>query len=161
MSILDQAIEFEKKGRLFYMEKAAKAQNPAIRNILINLAEDEEKHAEFLQQIKDGVAKEFVPSNSMKNIRKILEESVLANENFLSEETLIQDVLAAAIDLEKRAVAHYTKEAIAAESEETQALLLELAKEEEKHDHLLTNLLKYIDQPKNILETQEFQHYDK
>lgn len=161
MSILDQAIEFEKNGRAFYLEKAALAQNPAVKNILISLADDERQHAEFLQKLKDGTATTFTPSESMKNIKRILEESTLAGDNFLSEEALIQDVLKAAIELEQRAAAHYTEEAIAAESPETQGLLRELAKEEEKHEALLVNLLKYLDNPKNILETQEFQHYDK
>ncbi len=159
MSILDQAIQFEYEGHKFFSEKAAQAQNPGVKQILTNLAEDELEHAEYLKGLKSGLRDELKPSDAMKNIKKILEESTLTNARFLAEEVGIMDVLNAALELEERAHQHYTAEALAELDDNTRKLLEKLAIVEEGHHKLIQSLIDFLDNPQSILETQEFQMY--
>lgn len=161
MDILDQAIEFEFKGHKFFSEAAAKAKNEGVKAILEHLANDELQHAEFLKLLKSGARKEFTPSKNMPKIKTIIEESSLNNESFLSQEANIKEVLQAALDLEKQAHDHYTEEALQALDSETRHLLRMLAKEEEHHHKLIEGLLTYLDNPRDILETPEFQFYEE
>ena len=160
MDIIEQAIAFELEGHKFYLKKTEAAKDSAVKAILTNLADDELKHAQFLRELKAGTAKTFAPTNSMHTIREILKKTAVNNLNFLSDEIGIRDVCNAALDLEERAMNHYSAEAIQTQNPETQELLKLLAKEEEKHYHLIQDLIDFIDNPKAILETQEFQWYD-
>jgi len=161
MDILDQAIDFEYRGNKFYAEHAAKATHPAVKAILSDLAADELRHADFLKQIKAGAAREFKPTQSFHHIRDVIQQTVMNNLNFLSDEVGIQDVLIAALAFEDKARRHYESEAFKVYDAEVQGLLKRLAREEQRHYNLIDSLLKFIDNPKNILETQEFQHYDE
>jgi len=160
MDILDKAIEFEYKGHEFFKEKAAQAKTPAVKQILENLAQDEIEHAKFLEGLKSGETRTFNPSTSMRNIKSILEESKVNEINFLEDEPDVLEVLNAALELEARAANLYSKEALATQDPEIQDLLKQLEFEENSHHALIQNLIKYLDGPFNLLETQEFQRYD-
>ncbi len=160
MDILDQAIDFEMNGHKYYTEHAAAAQNPAVKTILENLADDELKHAEVLREIKSGAAKEFPPTQSMHRIRDVIKESSLNDVNWLKDEVGILEVLETALDFEEKAKNRYREEAIKAEHPDSVEILTLLAEEEDKHYVLIKNLIEFIDNPQNILESQEFQFYD-
>ena len=161
MDILDQAIDFELNGHKYYMEHAEQAKNPAVKTILENLADDELKHAEILRKIKAGAAKEFPPTRSMHRIRDVIKESSLNDVNWLKDEVGILDVLQTALEFEENAKNRYREEALQADHLESVEILNKLAAEEDKHYFLIKKLIEFIDNPQNILETQEFQFYDE
>jgi len=159
MDILDQAILFEYEGHKFYSEQAAKAKNAGVRGILENLAKDELDHAAFLESLKAGARREFPPSPTMSNIRKIIETHSVKKESFLAEDADLLETLKTALEFEDRARKHFEDEALTSVDGETATLLKLLAREEEKHFHLINNLIRFIDNPGSLLETQEFQRY--
>jgi len=160
MDIIEQAIDFEYNGHKFYTEQAALAKTTAVRDILKNLASDELEHAEFLEFLQKNQVDEFKPSDSMHKIKDIIKESIITDPKFLSKDLAVLDVLKAALELEDKARKHYSDEALSTLDEKSQKLLSLLALEEEKHYNLIANLIKFIDEPGNLLETQEFSHYD-
>lgn len=160
MDILDKAIEFELEGNKFYLENAAKAKSKAVKRILENLAQDELEHAEFLRFMKNNQADDFKPSKTLGKVKEILEESRLSEPDFLVQDTDVLEVLKEALIIEDKARQHYTDEAIATLDEKSQKLLKLMALEEEKHYKLIDNLIKYLDNPGNLLESQEFSFYD-
>ncbi len=161
MDILEQAIEFEYSGHKLYFENAQKAKNPAVKFILNSLAEDELVHAEFLKNLKDGQAKEFKPSESMPKILDIIKSSSLQDANFLSEDSNVLAVLEQALRIEDEARSHYSGEATKELDARTRQLLEKLAREEEQHYTLISNLIRHLNNPQAILETPEFQYYEK
>ncbi len=160
MNILEEAIEFEYKGHEFYKEKAALAKDPGVRNILENLAQDELDHATLLEQIRDGVLDNLTLSSSMTRVKDILKSAAMNDIDFLSNEVGLLEVLHAALQFEERARNHYQNEAVRQFDPKAQEILALLVKEEDKHYKLIAGLIKYLDSPKNILETQEFNFYD-
>jgi rubrerythrin len=161
MDILDKAIEFELQGNKFYLESAAKAKTKAVKNILENLAHDELEHAEFLGFLKNNQVDDFVPSKTLGKIGSILKESALNDPNFLQKDADVIHILHEALAIEDKARQHYTDEAMASLDEKSQKLLKLLALEEENHYKLIDNLIKFLDNPGNILESQEFNFYDE
>ncbi len=160
MDLIDQAIAFEKEGHQFFMDHAARVSNPTVKFILESLAEDELKHIEYLEKLRDGSLKEYQASPGMKNIKNALEKAVKQNPHFLADDPSIRSVLESAMAVEQNAKEQYTKEALAQQSPENREFLEKIAKEEDRHYWLLKNLLDFYENPKNILEDQEFQYYE-
>ena len=156
MDILDHAIDLETKGRKFYLDSAAIAKTPAVKAILESLAEDEVGHARFLVELKNNAAAPYTPSLSFSKIEGILRESKLNSPETLAETDDVRDVIKMAIDFEDKARLHYDNEAFITLRPEARETLRLLAREEERHHQLLSGLLKYLDNPENLLETQEF-----
>ncbi len=159
MDILDQAIEFEYQGLAFFKKSAEKAENPAVKEIFMNLAKDEQQHAAFLETLKKGSTLEYKASESMKNIKGIIKEACIKDDHFLSKEAGILDTLKAALDFEDRTRNHFLEESMKTADANLKHLLTMLAKEEEMHHKLIENLIKFYETPQDILETQEFQSY--
>ena len=156
MDILDHAIELENNGRKFYLESASLAKTPAVRAILESLAEDEVGHARFLIELKSNATVPYAPSASFSKIEGILKESKLSTPEGLAETDDVREVIQKAIDFEDKARLHYDNEAFITLRPEARETLRLLAREEERHHQLLCGLLKYLDTPENLLETQEF-----
>jgi len=161
MDILDKAIEFELEGNKFYLENAAMAKTKAVKSILQNLAQDELEHAEFLKFLKNNQVDDFKPSKTLGKVKDILKESSLNDPDFLKKDADVIEVLHKALAIEEKARQHYTDEAISTLDEKSQKLLKLLALEEEKHYKLIDNLIKFLDNPGNLLESQEFSFYDE
>ena len=160
MDLIQQAIKFELEGHKFFKDHAARVKNPTVKFILESLAEDELKHIDYLERLREGTLKEYKPSEGMKNIKQALEKAVKENPNFLKDDPSIRAVLESAMAVEQNAKEQYTREALAAQSPENRVFLEKIAKEEERHFWLLKNLLDFYESPKNILEDQEFHYYE-
>jgi len=158
MDILDQAIEFEYLAHKMYSEYAAGAKSQAVKNIFAGLAEDELVHVQYIKALKESSNMDIKPTATMHRIKEII--AAADDSGFLAKEAGINEVLKRALEFEKKAQLHYEKELAGASSPEQKRILEIMAKEEARHYDLINSLMKYLESPQAILESQEFHWHE-
>ncbi|MBF0122182.1 MAG: ferritin family protein [Candidatus Omnitrophica bacterium] len=114
-AILRLAIQVEEEGALFYRKLAGLARNPAVKETLLSLAEDELRHQKDLAQIansfsSDGQAVSF-PVNvigMMKNSTETLKRMMKGAQPMDADVLTLGQAFNIAINNEKSAIRVYT-----------------------------------------------------
>jgi rubrerythrin len=144
IDILKQAILLERRGYAFYSNVAAQATDPDIRNIFQTMADEETVHVKFLSE-------QFSNYEKNKSFLKV-ELPDFANDGvaelILSEEVKKKitaagfeaAAIAAAIDMEKRAIEIYSQQAEKAVDPAERELYSWLADWEKTHLQVLNAL---------------------
>jgi len=126
IDILKQAILLEKRGYAFYSRVAEQAQDPDIKNIFTIMANEETTHVKFLSEqfANYGKNNEFlkVPLPDLAN--EAISNLVLTEEikMKIAAAGFEAAAISAAIDMEKRAIEIYSKQAVAAVDPNEKAL---------------------------------------
>jgi len=127
--IIEFAIKKEEEAFNLYNELKEKTEDPAIRKIFEELAEEEKKHKQKLIDFKEG--KLFLTPISEKVPDLKISENLVKTE--LKGEFDIQDALIFAMNREKLAFTLYIQLSEKAENSDAKSILLSLAQEEAKH----------------------------
>lgn len=158
MDIFKFAIQMECEGQDYYRQLASKTTHNGIKNILVMLAEDELKHQQAIEKVRD-TASEMPETAVLANAKNVFQQMKdFGGEVNLSgdEESLYRH----AMDLEMKSRSFYKDKADQIETPEQKNLFLKLAEEENKHYHVLSNLVDFVAAPKTWLEDAEFEHLD-
>lgn len=127
--ILDFAIENEQAAVDMYESLAEESKRPAMREVLIDFANEERKHKGLLLSVKEG-RRQLKPGREPILDLQISDYTVAGdpgpNANY-------QSILLFAMKKEKAAFRLYTNLAAQADDPEIKVLLLGLAQEEAKH----------------------------
>jgi rubrerythrin len=160
MNVFDLAMEMEKDGEKYYRQLAEKTTNSGLKNILGMLAEDEVKHFQVLQKLKDA-SKAELPStlilSGSKNVFQRLQEEK-AWEDIPMDQI---DLYKKARDIETKSFAFYMEKAKANTDRATQKMFFLIAEEEKRHEFLLEHLIQFVSRPQTWLENAEFNHLDQ
>ena len=144
IDILKQAILLEKRGYAFYSKVAEQTPDPDIKNIFIIMANEETTHVKFLSE-------QFSNYDKNHEFLKVLLPD-LANEaisNLVLTEELKKKIavagfeaaaISAAIDMEKRAIEIYSKQAETATDPNEKAFYSWLSDWEKSHLKILSDL---------------------
>jgi rubrerythrin len=143
--ILKNAILLEKRGRAFYQKVSDEASNSAVKEFFQMMADEETRHIEALsEQFKAyKTDKSFLPKEYME---KGSQEDVAAK--VLTPDTMEQiasagfeaAAIAAAMNMEKQAIALYGKRAESATDPQEKALYKWLADWESTHSQFLADM---------------------
>ncbi len=144
IDILKQAILLEKRGYAFYNKVAEQTQDPDIKNIFTIMANEETVHVRFLSEQFSNYDKnhEFlkVPLPDLAN--EAITNLVLTEE--IKKKIAVAGfegaAISAAIDMEKRAIEIYSKQAEIATDPNEKALYAWLADWEKSHLKILSDL---------------------
>ncbi len=126
--ILDFAIAREQDAFDFYTGWSKRTKSDAMRKFFEELASEERKHKEFLEQIKAG--RELAPFESKIEDLKIAEFMV---QSAPDEDLSYQDALILAMKREKASFKLYNYLADVADEAKLKDLFRKLAQEEAKH----------------------------
>jgi rubrerythrin len=148
MDILKEAILLERRGQAFYHEVANKADNPAVKTFFETMAREEESHVEILEsQFASYVQNQqflTIPAQDQEN--EPMAGLVLSQE--VKREIAAADfeaaAIAAAMMMEERAVALYSKRAETAQDPAEETLYRWLADWERGHLSFLAKLDREI-----------------
>ena len=159
MDIYDFAIQMEHDGEQFYRDVASKTAEKGLRAILMNLADDEKKHAEIIGNIQSQTPRmeATVILDTAKNVFQQMKD-------FGGEFDLTGDEEKAyrqAMVMEQRSIDFYLDRADQVENTEQKELFKQLAKEEKKHYCLLENMADFVARPKTYLADAEFSNLDE
>jgi rubrerythrin len=126
--ILDFAIRSEQEAVDFYTQLANQSQNPAIKKVFMEYAEEEVRHKAKLVSVKEGNT--FHMSGEKVRDLKIADYLVDVKS---SPKMTYEEALIFAMKKEKKAFMLYMKLADQATDPALKALFLSLAEEESKH----------------------------
>ncbi len=158
MNVFDFCMQMETDGRTYYLELTGKTSVPALKNILLNLADDELKHYNLFKALRDGAHAEYKEAEQTKilpNTRNVFQnlrdESV--DHQFPNDARTVWDK---ARDIEKKSEEFYRAEALKLSDPNQKKILNAIADEEHKHWVALQHVIEFLDRPHSFLEDAEW-----
>jgi rubrerythrin len=137
--ILDQAIRFEEDAFQFYTKAQAMVKRSHIKSALQDLAQQEVKHKQKLQALREGNTEAIIATPRQGKIEDLKLAEYLVSRP-LDENASFQDVLIVAMQREKSSYDFYGTMAGIAEGEEAKSLFQFLAEEELVHKNKIESL---------------------
>lgn len=131
-------ITFENQGRDFYLEFAESATDPAAKEMFLYLAEEEKKHAKYLQSYLKGEDLSIEEEADMPDFRE-----AFASE-FSGEDLGEVGVMLAAMRLERKTEDLYLMLSSVSSDEEKREFFEKLAAVERSHYDLIDGLLASV-----------------
>jgi rubrerythrin len=145
--ILKQAILLEKRGKAFYEQIAEQTKEVEVKQFFLEMAKEEETHIEILtKQYTHFSEKGKFSEASLDNIPDDLSKMVLSDEIIqkLGAASYESASIGAALDMEKKAVEVYAKQAANTNDPEEKKLYTWLSKWETTHMDYLDKLNKEL-----------------
>jgi rubrerythrin len=137
--ILEQAIRFEENAYEFYTGAVEMVEWPHIREVLVNMANEEVKHKERLQALLEGDTERIISVRKRGQIADLkLAEYLVPRQ--LEADASLQDVLIVAMHREKSSNEFYTTMASIADDDAAKNLFDFLAQEELVHKNKVETL---------------------
>ncbi len=158
MNALELALQMEKDGENFYRELAAAATTAGFREIFNQLADDETKHYQVFQNMKQQ-SEQFGETTILKKANNIFKQ-MIAEDNLNNLDYSQLELYQKAMELEKKSQGFYLEQAAAAADESQKELWQKIAAEEAKHYFLLHNIYELVLRPQVWVENGEFVHLD-
>ncbi len=159
MDIFEYALQMEKDGEGFYREIAAKVNNKGLYAILTMLADEEVKHFQAIESMKQNQY-QMVATTILDDAKNIFVKMKKQKQEFEFDKKQIK-LYEKAQEIEKKSQQFYNEKAQQADLVENKKLFIELAKEEEKHYFLLENIINFVSRPKEWLEDAEWYHLEE
>ncbi len=156
MNVFDFAMKMEKDGKAFYEEMSKRSSITGLKNIFSMLAEDEQKHYDIIQNLKDKTGEtDMVDSVVLENSKNIFSELMAEKERL---DTMKEDLdgYRYAMKIEADSMRFYENAARREKKSSVKSLLLRIAEEEKKHFNIVENIYDFVLGPKYFLAWGEF-----
>lgn len=160
MDIYEYAMQMEKDGESFYREIALKAENKGIRNIFNMLADAEVVHYRTLREMKEG-HKITLPDNAILRDVKNIFKDILDKKEFSNLDLSQVDLYKKAEEIEKRSRGFYLEKAGEVKEASDKDIFLKIADEENRHFHVLENIIDFVSRPLHWLENPEWYNQEE
>jgi len=164
MSVFEFAMQMELDGKAYYEKMAENAANASVKKILLQLAQDEQKHYNIFKKFSEGDFSgieelKTAGTTVMENAKNVFQEIDGGQEfNFTDD---VRTAWVEAQKVEKKSEDFYRLKADEESSEEVKKTLHLIADEERKHWVLIENVLQFLDHPKQWLEDAEWNNIDQ
>jgi len=141
--ILDFAIKIERNAEDLYREAANKMENPEIGSLLLFLADEERRHAEWFQQRKETIKLEG-DAAEMERLYGTLLRDMIGDQAFSLAETdlsrmdQVKALLELAVEFEHDTILFYETLHSLIDDEDTSARVREIITDENEHVQLLS-----------------------
>ena len=160
MDIIEFAMQMELDGKEFYERSAESVSEPALKEILTYLAEEEQRHYEIFKHLSGGntrrARKELNGKNStmstIKNVFVQLMDDDPAHDFGIDARSIWSE----ALKLEVSAERMYRDEANKEKNSERKNLLNSIADEERSHVYLIDNMLSFLADPQSFVVSQDY-----
>jgi rubrerythrin len=161
MEFFEFALEMEKKTVKNYRSLAEQCQNnEGVKNILLMLAEDHEKHEKTLIEMQKNLHAEMPDTEAFREARKLFTHMKAEKDPFscdIDQVKLYED----ARDLVLKKEQFYLEMFDSMDTEETKTLVRQMAEEEQKQAEVLSHIIEMVRRPQTWLEDAEFHHLDE
>jgi len=164
MSVFEFAMQMEQEGKAYYEKMAENAANASVKDILLQLAQDELKHYNIFKKFNEGdfsgVEELKGSGTKVMEIAKNVFQQIAGDQefNFTADVRLAWEE---AQKVEKKSEDFYKLKAEEEANEEIKKTLNIIAAEEHKHWALIENVLQFLDRPKQWLEDAEWNNLDQ
>ncbi|HEX3045026.1 MAG TPA: ferritin family protein [Bacillota bacterium] len=158
---MEQAMQMEKDGELFYRELAEKATVIGFREIFNQLADDEVKHYQVFKTMRQKQQGLFPETQVLKKAANIFKQ-MIAREAMNNLDPSQLELYRKAMELERNSQNYYlARAAEKADDKEQSELFRKIAGEEERHYFLLHNIYELVLRPQTWVENGEFVHLEE
>lgn len=163
MNVFEFAMQMEQDGRQFYLDNAEKTDQPELKKILLELADDEAKHYAIFKALRDGKFAEYKETekttifSTVKNVFTELKEQ--GKDFTFSPDS--QRIWAEAREVEKKSEKFYREKADELEDAKAKEILHKIADEEHRHWVTMDNVIKFLDRPNHWLEDAEWSNLEE
>lgn len=161
MDFFEFALEMEKKTIESYRALAEQCQNnEGVKNILLMLADDHEKHTKILSDMKNETAVEMEETDAFRKARVLFTNMQKEKDPFscdIDQVKLYED----ARDLVLQKIQLYSDVVEKIETDENRTIVKKIAEEEKKQAVVLENIIEMVRRPLTWLEDAEFHHLDE
>ncbi len=155
MDIIDQAMNIERQGELLYRAFANALSDKGAIYIFTWLADQEKRHYEVFQKIKQGGPLANEKSSDLQGVRNIFLGWKDANPGLNSKTPQIE-LYRHALDVEEKSVRLYEEGARTAADEAARAAFLLITAEEKAHRQIMENIIEMVIKPEYWAENAEF-----
>jgi rubrerythrin len=162
MNVFEFAMQMEMDGKAYYEENAARIDDPGLKKILMELAEDEQKHYNLFMALRDGAdaryedAGETTILTSVKNVFQTMKDE---NQSFAFADEA-KRIWAEAQEVEKKSEAFYREKAREIGDDNQKSILNKIADEEHKHWVTLESVIQFLKRPERWLEDAEWNNLE-
>ena len=162
MEVFEFAMKMEQDGKAFYEAQAEKVELQELRNILLELAADEQKHYNIFKAMRDGKTAEFDEAKQTKifsSVKNVFETLKSEGKDF----SFAGDVSQAweeAREIEKKSEAFYRQKAGELDDEGQKRILNRIADEEQRHWRSIENVIQFLNKPQTWLEDAEWNNLE-
>jgi rubrerythrin len=155
MRSFEFAIKMELDGENYYREQAEKHKANGLYTIFLNLARDERKHAQILEDRMKQQTPDLTETTSYDEYKNVFQEA--SDFQNAIKETLGQlDIYYLAMDKEKKSIELYKEMLEEAKDEQDKEVFRFLINEEEIHFNLLEELWSHLNRAEEWVESAEF-----
>ncbi|MDA3903008.1 MAG: ferritin family protein [Desulfuromusa sp.] len=161
MNVFDFAMKMELDGKSFYEKLAIETESEGLRKIFNELAEDEQKHYEIFQMLKEKQTIDSMPESTALEGAKDIFAEMQADQTAQRLLKKNLDAYQYAMKTEKESARLYREAAEKEEDPAIKALLLKIAMEEQKHLNILENIFDFVNAPTQSLVWGEFSNLEE
>ncbi|MBU0985050.1 MAG: ferritin family protein [candidate division Zixibacteria bacterium] len=162
MNIFEYAMQMETDGRDFYLKHAETVGHPALKQILVQLADDELKHYNIFKAMKDGGTAEYKEAERttiLATVKNVFQELKDEGKEF-SFAAEAKQIWIEAREVEKKAEEFYREKANEVEGDDQKHILNRIADEERRHWVTMENVIQFLDRPQHWLEDAEWNNLE-
>jgi rubrerythrin len=160
MDIYKYAMQMELDGRNFYLDLAEKANNTGLKNILTMMADSEAKHYNVILSMQRNDKTQFsTDTDVLTKVKNVFME--MKEEKEFDVDVSQVEFYKKALEVEKDSQKFYLERADEEKDPHRKEIFLKLADEEKNHCILLENMVGFVSQPDNWLESPEWYHLDE
>ena len=161
MNFFEFALELEKKTIESYRSLAEKCEsNEGVKNILLMLADDHEKHAKILEEMQNNAAVEMEETEAFREARELFSNMQEDKTPFSCEIDQLKLYEDARVLVQKK-LQLYLDIVEKMDTEENKTLVKKMAEEEKKQAVVLGHIIEMVSRPQSWLEDAEFHHLDE
>ena len=158
MNVFEHAMKMEEDGRAYYVEQAQKTSIPALKKILLELADDELKHYNLFKAMRDSQKAEYQEAGATTIIAttKNVFDTLKAEQG---DQALPSDPISVwehARQVEKDSEAFYREKAGETDDPGQKTVWIRIADEEHRHYAALDNVIQFLSKPSQWLEDAEW-----
>jgi rubrerythrin len=158
MNVFEHAMKMEQDGRAFYLEHAGKTNDPALKRVLSELADDELKHYNIFKAMHDRAKAEYKESEKttiVRTVKNVFEEMRSQNRDytFAADAGRVWEI---AREVEKKSEAFYREKASEMTDDNQKQIWNRIADEEHRHWNTIEQVIQFLNRPKQWLADAEW-----
>jgi hypothetical protein len=162
MNVFEFAMQMETDGKAYYEENAARVDDPGLKKILMELAEDEQKHYNLFKALRDGADASYEAAGETKiltSVKNVFQTMKDEKKSFAFADEA-KGIWAEAQLVEKKSEEFYREKAKEIDDDNQKNILNKIADEEHKHWVTLENVIQFLKRPEQWLEDAEWNHIE-
>ncbi|HER63385.1 MAG TPA: rubrerythrin [Desulfobacteraceae bacterium] len=164
MNIYEFAKQMEVDGEQYYRKLADESKSAGLKKIFLMLADEEVKHYQVIDLMsRVTVPPELARTPILDNVKNIFIEMKDTEPGLHIDSTAETQSYRKALKIEEESRKFYQEQAEKESNGAQQAIFLQLAREEGKHQRIMENIVEFVSRPEpgNWLEDAEWHHLDE